>query len=54
MGNLVAAYTVAWTVLMIYVLTLASRQRKLRRQLEQLQAMGNPAAEAENAGTRER
>ena len=39
MGSLVAAYTVAWTILMIYVLTLAARQRRLRRELQQLQAM---------------
>ncbi|MGH9415917.1 MAG: CcmD family protein [Terriglobales bacterium] len=37
MGSLVAAYTVAWIILMVYVLTLASRQRRLRRALERLQ-----------------
>jgi len=36
MGSLVAAFTVAWTVLMIYVLTLAARQRRLHQSLDQL------------------
>ncbi len=45
MGSLVAAYTVAWTVLMIYVVTLAARQRKLKQTLERLTAQeaGRPA-----------
>lgn len=37
MGSLVAAYTVAWVVLMIYVGTLAGRQRRLRQALEALE-----------------
>lgn len=37
MGSLVAAYSIAWVILMVYVLTLASRQRRLERQLAQLQ-----------------
>lgn len=42
MGSLVAAYTVAWTVLMIYVWTLAKRQRQLRARLDQLQTEQRP------------
>lgn len=38
MGSLVAAYSIAWVILMIYLLTLASRQRRLERQLAQLPA----------------
>lgn len=38
MGSLVAAYTVAWVVLMIYVVTLAARQRRLRATVAQLEA----------------
>ena len=38
MGSLVAAYTVAWTVLMIYVVTLGARQRRLKQTLERLAA----------------
>ncbi|MGH9481227.1 MAG: CcmD family protein [Terriglobales bacterium] len=38
MGSVVAAYTVAWTVLIIYVATLAARQRRLRHALEQLES----------------
>ena len=39
MGSLVAAYSVAWVVLMIYVLTLASRQQRLRKRVAQLQLL---------------
>ena len=49
MGSVIAAYTVAWSVLMIYVLTLASRQRRIRRTLEQL-ATRLPAAESSSSG----
>ena len=38
MGSLMAAYTVAWTVLMIYVLSLGLRQRRLQQALERLTA----------------
>jgi len=38
MGSLVAAYTVAWSILMVYVLTLGARQRRLRESLERLEA----------------
>jgi len=38
MGSLIAAYTVAWGVLMLYVLTLAARQRKLHRTLQKLES----------------
>jgi CcmD family protein len=38
LGSVVAAYTMAWTILMIFVATLASRQRRLRRALDRLQA----------------
>lgn len=38
MGSLVAAYTVAWVVLMVYVFTLAARQRRLKRTLAALEA----------------
>lgn len=44
MASLIAAYTVAWSVLMVYVLTLAARQRRLRRGLEQLDARLRPEA----------
>ena len=50
MGSLVAAYTVAWTILMIYVLTLAGRQRKLRKQLGELQAMQTTTNANETTG----
>ncbi len=46
MGSVVAAYTVAWTILMIFVATLGARQRRLRRALEQLQAEQRPAGGA--------
>ena len=36
MGSVVAAYTVAWTILMGYLLSLASRQRQLTRAVEAL------------------
>ncbi|HVB40666.1 MAG TPA: CcmD family protein [Terriglobales bacterium] len=51
MGSLVAAYTVAWVILMIYVLTLAARQKKLRQALAQLQAQveAAPAAPSQAA-----
>jgi len=39
MGSLVAAYSVAWVVLMIYVLTLASRQKRLLQRVAQLQLL---------------
>jgi CcmD family protein len=39
MGSLIAAYTVAWGVLMLYVLTLAARQRKLHRSLQKLESV---------------
>ncbi len=48
MGSVVAAYTVAWTILMIFVATLAARQRRLRRALERLQ--GEPPAGAGAGG----
>ncbi|MGH9413470.1 MAG: CcmD family protein [Terriglobales bacterium] len=38
MGSLVAAYTVAWVILMVYVVTLASRQRRLQSKLAALEA----------------
>ncbi|MGH9465730.1 MAG: CcmD family protein [Terriglobales bacterium] len=38
MGSLVAAYTAAWIILMVYVFTLAARQRRLRRSLEALES----------------
>ena len=44
MGSLVAAYTVAWVVLMIYVVTLAARQRRLRASVAQLEAQMDAAA----------
>ncbi len=46
MGSVVAAYTVAWTILMIFVATLGARQRRLRRALEQLQAEQRPAGDS--------
>ena len=51
MGSLVVAYAIAWTILMIYILTLAGRQRRLRRQLDELKTMsaaaqGNETTEA--------
>lgn len=56
MGSLVAAYTVAWVVLMIYVVTLAARQRRLRAevakleaQMETTSAVPAPAPEAAHA-----
>jgi CcmD family protein len=47
MASLFAAFTVAWTILMIYVLTLAARQRRLRQSLGALQAMDTAPAPAE-------
>ncbi|MGH9487842.1 MAG: CcmD family protein [Terriglobales bacterium] len=40
MGSLVAAYSVAWIILMVYVFTLAARQRRLRRALNALEETG--------------
>lgn len=37
MASLFAAFVVAWTILMTYVLTLAARQRRLARQLQSLE-----------------
>lgn len=42
MASLVAAYTVAWVILMIYVVTLAARQRRLRAALTRLEAHASP------------
>lgn len=36
MGSVVAAYAVAWTILMGYLVSLASRQRNLTRAVETL------------------
>jgi CcmD family protein len=44
MGSLIAAYTVAWGVLMLYVLSLAARQRKLHRALRQMEEVAPPTA----------
>lgn len=46
MGSVIAAYSVAWTILMIYVLSLAARQRKLERQLARLGAQDEPQTHA--------
>ncbi len=37
MTNVVAAFAVAWIVPMIYLLTLGSRQRRLRREMQRLE-----------------
>ncbi|MGH9474816.1 MAG: CcmD family protein [Terriglobales bacterium] len=50
MGSLVAAYSVAWIVLMVYVLTLAARQRKLRRLLQALETERTPSANDDATG----
>lgn len=55
MGSLVAAYTVAWIVLMVYVFTLAARQRRLKRTLAVLEseaagAKGGKSAAESHAG----
>ena len=36
MANVVAAYAVAWTAMMVFLLTAVGRQKKLRRQIEAL------------------
>lgn len=37
MVNVIAAYGVGWTAILIYVLTLAARQRKLQTELARLE-----------------
>jgi CcmD family protein len=36
MGYLVAAYTIIWVVLSIYIFTIYRRQRQLRREIDSL------------------
>jgi CcmD family protein len=40
MYSLMAAYGVGWAVIMIYLLTLAARQRKLVAKLERMETPG--------------
>jgi CcmD family protein len=54
LGSVVAAYTMAWTILMLFVATLAARQRRLRRLLERLQAEAAPPAGGEAGAGRGR
>ena len=41
MHSLMAAYGVGWAVIMIYLLTLAARQRKLSETLQRMQSGGD-------------
>lgn len=50
MANLIAAYTVAWAILILYVTTLAVRQRRLNQSLQRLEAATGPAAPPPIAG----
>lgn len=50
MGSLVAAYSIAWVILMGYLLTLATRQRRLERQLAQLQEKSESLPAGRHAG----
>jgi CcmD family protein len=48
LGYLMAAYTVIWAVVFGYVLFMQRKQRRLQRQLDQLQASEDTAKTIDN------
>jgi CcmD family protein len=48
LGYLMAAYTVIWAVVFGYILFMQRKQRRLQRQLDQLQEPGETAKTIDN------